>query len=118
MTPPPPPRLNRVVYVVVGAAALAMIGVAYLIREGPRPAVVTPESYLGLGRAESFVNPLRPGTRAYHAPARLPLNGLAYGGRWTLSIQGATAAGDSSLSLRFGARRVFLVLGSPEFQRR
>jgi len=81
--------------------------------EVPSKRTTTPETYLGLGRAERFSNPLRPGTREYHAPAGLPLNGLAYGGRWTLALEGATAAGDSSLGLHFDARRVFLVLGSP-----
>jgi cytochrome c biogenesis protein CcdA/thiol-disulfide isomerase/thioredoxin len=79
----------------------------------PSKTIATPESYLGLGRAERFSNRLWRGTREYHAPARLGPNELAYGGRWTLAIEGATAAGDSSLDLNFGARRIFLVLGSP-----
>ncbi len=79
----------------------------------PSRAVLTPESYLGLSRAERFAEPPRPGTHRYSAPARLAPNQLAYGGRWTLAPEGATAAGGSSLDLDFQARRVFLVLGSP-----
>ncbi len=37
---------------------------------------------------------------------------LAYRGRWRLTKESATAAG-GSLDLHFGARRVYLVLGSP-----
>jgi cytochrome c biogenesis protein CcdA/thiol-disulfide isomerase/thioredoxin len=80
----------------------------------PSKTTTTPESYLGLSRLERFANkPLRPGTREYQAPSELLPNELAYSGRWTLALEGATAAGNSSLDLNFGARRVFLVLGSP-----
>ncbi|MGZ8666606.1 MAG: redoxin domain-containing protein, partial [Solirubrobacterales bacterium] len=75
--------------------------------------VLTPESYLGLARADRFVQPLRPGTHRYASPGRLAPDQLAYGGPWTLAPEGATAAGGSSLDLDFNARRVFLVLGSP-----
>ena len=81
--------------------------------QAPSKALLTPESYLGLARAERFVEPPRPGTGTYRAPANLPTDSLAYDGRWTLAPEAATAAGDSSLDLGFGARRVFLVLGSP-----
>ncbi len=76
-------------------------------------AALTPESYLGLARADRFAEPPRPGTHRYRAPASLAPDQLAYGGRWTLAPEGATAAGGSSLDLEFHARRVFLVLGSP-----
>ena len=79
----------------------------------PSSAALTPESYLGLARAERFAEPPRPGTHRYGAPRRLAPDQLAYGGRWTLAPEGATAAGGSSLDLDFHARRVFLVLGSP-----
>jgi cytochrome c biogenesis protein CcdA/thiol-disulfide isomerase/thioredoxin len=80
------------------------------------PRVRTPETYLGAERAAGFVNgPIRPGTRAF-APvdsADLPLNGFAYGGRWRIDGESGEAVSDAELSLRFAARRVFLVLGSP-----
>ncbi len=37
---------------------------------------------------------------------------LAFGGRWAIAEDAATAARRASLALRFDARRVFLVLGS------
>ncbi len=85
--------------------------------EVPSKTLLTPESYLGLARAEAFVEPPRAGTHTYRAPADLPTDSLAYGGTWTLAAEGATAAGRSSLDLGFRARRVFLVLGSPDHSR-
>ncbi len=83
------------------------------------PGVTTPETYLGAARAERYTNPtLAPGLDDYSAPAELPLNEFAFHGRWRISLESATAAGDSSLDLHFGARRVYLVLGSPGQDRR
>ncbi len=84
----------------------------------PSKALLTPESYLGLARAERFAEPPLPGTHGYSAPARLGPDQLAYGGTWALAPEGATAEGGSSLDLEFRARRVFLVLGSPGRSRR
>jgi hypothetical protein len=83
------------------------------------PQVTTPETYLGAARAERFTNPmLSPGLHDFSAPAELPLNEYAFRGRWRISLESATAAGDSRLDLHFGARRVYLVLGSPGEERR
>jgi cytochrome c biogenesis protein CcdA/thiol-disulfide isomerase/thioredoxin len=79
----------------------------------PSNGVTTPETYLGPERAERFTNPeLSPGLHDFSAPAALPANEFAYHGRWRIALQSATAAG-GSLDLNFGARRVYLVLGSP-----
>jgi cytochrome c biogenesis protein CcdA/thiol-disulfide isomerase/thioredoxin len=78
--------------------------------------VRTPETYLGAARAQGFVNgPIATGQSEFapYDPARLPPNGLAYGGRWRISDESATAERSATLSLNFSARRVFLVLGSP-----
>lgn len=82
--------------------------------ETASPNVTTPETYLGSARAERFANgPIMAGTRKYEAPDGGPADdGLAYGGTWKISSDAATAVSDSELQLRFGARRVFLVLGS------
>ncbi|HWC07837.1 MAG TPA: cytochrome c biogenesis protein DipZ [Solirubrobacterales bacterium] len=82
--------------------------------ETASPGVTTPESYLGSLRADRFANGLiRPGTQRFELPAgNLPEEGLAYGGRWRISPDAATAVAGSKLELNFGARRVFLVLGS------
>jgi cytochrome c biogenesis protein CcdA/thiol-disulfide isomerase/thioredoxin len=76
--------------------------------------VATPESYLGAGRAGRFVNgPVLPGVQSFELPAGgVPLNGLAYGGTWSISDAAATAVRDARLEVGFAAQRVFLVLGS------
>ncbi len=79
----------------------------------PSATVTTPETYLGAARAERFTNPmLSPGTHDFSAPAALPADEFAYRGRWRIGLESATAEG-GSLDLHFGARRVYLVLGSP-----
>jgi len=78
----------------------------------PEAGVTTPESYLGSGRAERFANGLiTHGLHDYSAPAEVPDDELAYSGPWRIEQDSATAAG-GSLELNFGARRVYLVLGT------
>jgi cytochrome c biogenesis protein CcdA/thiol-disulfide isomerase/thioredoxin len=78
----------------------------------PSAGVSTPETYLGDARAERFTNAeLSPGLHDFTAPARVPLNEWAYRGPWRVEFHSATAAG-GSLELDFGARRVYLVLGT------
>ena len=76
--------------------------------------VTTPESYLGSARADRFANgPIVPGSHDFALPASgLAPDSLAYGGRWRIAPDGATAVARARLDLDFGARRVFLVLGS------
>jgi cytochrome c biogenesis protein CcdA/thiol-disulfide isomerase/thioredoxin len=78
--------------------------------------VTTPETYLGAARAERFANgPIRSGAHRYglrFAPGELPRDHLAYSGAWRITPDGATSRAGARLLLRFGARRVFLVLGS------
>jgi thiol-disulfide isomerase/thioredoxin len=82
------------------------------------PTVTTPESYLGAERAENFTNGLiRPGRQSF--TLRTPgENELSYGGEWTIGEQPVTAGDGARLDLNFGARRVYLVLGSPGKPRR
>ncbi len=83
----------------------------------PSAGVSTPETYLGAARAERFTNPmLSPGLHDFGDPSSPPLNEFAYHGRWRIALESATAAG-GSLDLDFGARRVYLVLGSPGHSR-
>jgi cytochrome c biogenesis protein CcdA/thiol-disulfide isomerase/thioredoxin len=90
------------------------------------PGVATPETYLGAERAQGFVNgPILPGTHDFRGrkaseqvASRLPPNALAYRGRWRVEPEYATALGGAALDVNFGARRVFLVLGSPGKLRR
>ena len=97
----------------VGAKGTSVRAVA------PSATVTTPETYLGAARAERFTNPeLSPGTHDFSAPAGLGESEFAFHGRWRIALDSATAAGGSSLDLDFGARRVYLVLGSPGRERR
>jgi cytochrome c biogenesis protein CcdA/thiol-disulfide isomerase/thioredoxin len=85
----------------------------------PSRTVTTPETYLGAARAERFTNSmLSPGSHDFTAPTALPPNAFAYHGRWRISLESATAGTGASLDLNFGARRVYLVLGSPRRDRR
>jgi cytochrome c biogenesis protein CcdA/thiol-disulfide isomerase/thioredoxin len=80
----------------------------------PSLTVSTPETYLGAARAERFTNSmLSPGSHDFTAPKSLPANEFAYHGKWRITLESATAEADASLDLNFGARRVYLVLGSP-----
>jgi cytochrome c biogenesis protein CcdA/thiol-disulfide isomerase/thioredoxin len=80
--------------------------------------VTTPETYLGAARAERFTNPkLSPGLHDFDAPAEVPPNEFAYRGPWRIELDSATAGG-GSLELDFGARRVYLVLGTIDGQPR
>jgi hypothetical protein len=77
--------------------------------------VTTPETYLGAARAERFANgEIVAGTRDFAQPAELPRDHLGYGGRWRVAEEAATAVAGARLELDFGARRVYLVLGSRE----
>jgi cytochrome c biogenesis protein CcdA/thiol-disulfide isomerase/thioredoxin len=85
----------------------------------PSPTVTTPETYLGAARAERFVNPiLSPGPHDFGDPPRPAVNEFAYRGRWRITLESATAGAGAALDLHFGARRVYLVLGSPGRTRR
>ncbi|MGA7398089.1 MAG: cytochrome c biogenesis protein CcdA, partial [Solirubrobacterales bacterium] len=75
--------------------------------------VTTHESYLGATRADRFRNGIiLSGVHDFgelKAPAQ---DELSYGGKWRISPDFATADG-GQIELRFRAKRVFLVLGSP-----
>ena len=92
--------------------------------EQPSQGVTTPESYLGALRAARFAN-LAPGRALPVGPAEfslprgpLPPDELASAGRWQIRPEDATALSGARLDLNFGARRVFLVMGSPGEARR
>ena len=78
----------------------------------------TRETYLGFGRAEHFASPggfSRGKAANYAVPARLSLNQWGYAGRWTVERQrGRLEAPGGSVSIRFRARDLHLVLGSPD----
>jgi thiol-disulfide isomerase/thioredoxin len=82
--------------------------------ETASPLVTTPESYLGAARAERFANgPIRPGTQTFlPPPGGVRDDHLAFEGTWQIGDAAATAVRGARLQIRFGARRVFVVLGS------
>lgn len=82
------------------------------------PTVTTPESYLGSERAGNFTNGLIESGRQTFTLRKPGENELSYGGEWTIGEQPATAGKGARLDLNFGARRVYLVLGSPGEPRR
>jgi Thioredoxin like C-terminal domain len=75
----------------------------------------TPETYVGFDRAQGYVQPPTPGVGDYNPPAASSLlpNQFALGGRWAIDPESGEAGAGANLSLRFKARRVFLVMGSP-----
>ena len=75
--------------------------------------VSTPESYLGSARAQNFANGMILDGPHDFGPLKSPSDDqLSYGGKWLISPDIATSAG-GDLGINFGARRVYLVLGSP-----
>ena len=94
-------------------------GDAHVKAVAPSLGTTTPETYLGAARAERFTNPmLSPGLHDFAGAAPPGPSEFAYHGVWRITLESATAVRDSSLDLRFGARRVYLVLGSPGHPRR
>jgi cytochrome c biogenesis protein CcdA/thiol-disulfide isomerase/thioredoxin len=75
--------------------------------------VLTPETYLGTDRLSSLVgSPVVEGREAtYTIPHVVPLNAVAYGGRWTVGRERIVAGEGARLRLSYHARDVYLVLG-------
>ncbi|HZV74655.1 MAG TPA: cytochrome c biogenesis protein DipZ [Conexibacter sp.] len=97
----------------VGAARSGAHGIA------PSAGMTTPESYLGAARAERFANgTILPGRQDFGKGPAPSQDQLAYAGVWDVGSDTATAGAHAALELHFGARRVYLVLGSPGGPRR
>ena len=79
------------------------------------PDLRTPETYLGYERAQGWTEGPIAGATRYEPtdPSELDTSEFAYGGGWRVGPESGTALDDATISLRFQARRVFLVLGSP-----
>jgi cytochrome c biogenesis protein CcdA/thiol-disulfide isomerase/thioredoxin len=83
--------------------------------QAPSAGERTPETYLGAERAQGWVTPVHPGHQDYGAaPGELSANQFAYAGRWAITNEDATSEEGAQIDLEFDARRVFLVLGSPD----
>jgi cytochrome c biogenesis protein CcdA/thiol-disulfide isomerase/thioredoxin len=94
-------------------------GGARAMAEAPSAGRITPETYLGAARAMGWVTPVHPGDQDFGAaPAKLAPNQFAYAGHWGITDEEATAGAGGEIDMEFNARRVFLVLGSPDRARR
>ena len=82
--------------------------------------VTTPETYLGTKRHERFTNgEFEAGTNDFGPISQPPpASQYTFGGAWNVSEEEATAGKGAALDLNFGARRVYLVLGSPGHPRK
>jgi cytochrome c biogenesis protein CcdA/thiol-disulfide isomerase/thioredoxin len=71
----------------------------------------TPETYLGVQRAQGWATPPRAGTHRYpgRATAR---DRFALGGTWDIGEEAAEAVRDATIDVTFTARKVYLVLSS------
>jgi cytochrome c biogenesis protein CcdA/thiol-disulfide isomerase/thioredoxin len=73
----------------------------------------TPETYLGLARAQGWRVAPTAGRHDYGpAPGELSLNEFAYGGTWDIADQPATAVAGAEVDAEFQAKNVYLVLSS------
>jgi cytochrome c biogenesis protein CcdA/thiol-disulfide isomerase/thioredoxin len=80
-----------------------------------RETLSSPETYVGYGRAERFVSPggQQQDRSADYGGIPEALNEWSLGGRWTIGRQSAVSAVEgASISYRFHARDLHLVLGS------
>jgi thiol-disulfide isomerase/thioredoxin len=79
----------------------------------PTSTAMTPESYVGYSRLNNEVGTTVVPDKeiAYHAPASIASNSLAFGGRWTVRSEGAVAGAGATLGLQFSANDVYLVMG-------
>ncbi len=75
--------------------------------------LLTPETYLGYQRLNNYVGtPVTPdASGSYRLPDELPQNTIAYGGRWKVDPERATALRNAHLALHFNAKDVYIVLG-------
>jgi thiol-disulfide isomerase/thioredoxin len=75
----------------------------------------TPETYLGLSRAERFQpQASSEGTKTYTPySGQLPLSNFSFGGTWTVTDEAATAGANASLTGRVAGKDVYLVLAPP-----
>ncbi len=83
--------------------------------QAPSAGETTPETYLGAARAQGWTTPVHPGDQDFgSAPDSLDVNQFAYAGHWGITDEDATAGAGAEIDMEFNARRVFLVLGSPD----
>ncbi len=74
----------------------------------------TPETYLGTMKASNFASgkPLVKGQQAFESAKLERVNQWTLGGIWNVDSEGITAVKDSTLTIRFAAKELYLVPGS------
>ena len=78
------------------------------------PGDATPETYLGVARAQGWVTPPRAGVHEYPGARSLPPDRFALKGRWSVDDESAEAVDRATLTARVHGKSVYLVLGSPK----
>ena len=88
-------------------------GHARRVADATPTGLLTPESYLGYARLSNYVgrNPEPDRFADYRFPSDVPVNTLAYDGRWKVGPQQITAGRDARLRLHFEASNVYIVMG-------
>jgi thiol-disulfide isomerase/thioredoxin len=76
--------------------------------------LATPETYLGLARAQRFDPPPLPGTHTYAPPAKLATSHFALAGTWEESTVAATARADAEIHAAILGKDAYLVLSPPK----
>ena len=75
--------------------------------------LATPETYLGLARAERFDPPPLQGTHTYAQPSKLATSHFALAGTWEESAVAATARADAEIHGAILGKDAYLVLSPP-----
>ena len=79
---------------------------------GEVPGDATPETYLGIARADGWLPPVRSGVQDYPgARSALPVDHFALGGRWRVDAESAEAVSDATVQAHVRGKSVYLVLG-------
>jgi cytochrome c biogenesis protein CcdA/thiol-disulfide isomerase/thioredoxin len=110
------PKTERAIRSLLSEAGDTRLGGMVGSRAQVPGGLVTPETYLGSSRADRFVNgAILDGVHDYGSGTpNLPPDNLAYRGQWGIAPDGAVAGPRARLYLSFRARKVYLVLGSPD----
>ena len=92
-------------------AGAASLGERARVAAGDANEAQTPETYLGVQRAQGWATPPRAGTRRYSG-APTASEPFALGGTWETGDEAAEAVRDATIDATFTARKVYLVLSS------
>ncbi len=91
------------------------LGAGARARDATTPSqLTTPETYLGVARAQGWVPAPKAGTHTYASTTLpLPINEFAYGGSWRIGGQQALAISHATIDAEIQAKNVYIVLSPP-----